>query len=69
MFSSDRINTVFLYCRLLSFLETIGLVKNTIIVFAGDNGLALGQHGLAGKQNVYDHSVRVPLIMTGPNTT
>jgi len=52
--------------RLLSFLETNGLDKNTIIVLAGDNGLALGQHGLVGKQNVYDHSVRVPLIMNGP---
>lgn len=52
--------------RLLSFLETNSLDKNTIIVFAGDNGLALGQHGLMGKQNIYDHSVRVPLIMIGP---
>jgi arylsulfatase A-like enzyme len=39
---------------------------NTIIVFAGDNGLAVGQHGLMGKQNMYDHSIRVPLIMAGP---
>ncbi|MFC2115410.1 sulfatase-like hydrolase/transferase [Bacteroidota bacterium] len=52
--------------RLLSFLEANGLDKNTIIVLAGDNGLALGQHGLVGKQNVYEHSVRVPLIMNGP---
>lgn len=52
--------------RLLSFLESNGLDKNTIIVFTGDNGLALGQHGLVGKQNVYDHSLRVPLIFTGP---
>ena len=35
-------------------------------MFAGDNGLAVGQHGLMGKQSVYDHSVRVPLIMSGP---
>ena len=52
--------------RLLSFMETSGLDKNTIVVIAGDNGLALGQHGLMGKQNVYEHSVRVPLIMAGP---
>ena len=52
--------------RLFSFLETSGLEKNTIIILAGDNGLALGQHGLMGKQNIYDHSVRIPLIMTGP---
>ena len=52
--------------RILDVLEETGLAQNTIIVFAGDNGLALGQHGLMGKQNIYDHSVRVPLIFTGP---
>jgi arylsulfatase A-like enzyme len=40
--------------------------ENTIFVFAGDNGLAVGQHGLMGKQSLYDHSVRVPLIFAGP---
>lgn len=52
--------------RILGTLESEGLTKNTIIVFAGDNGLAVGQHGLLGKQNLYDHSIRVPLIMAGP---
>jgi len=53
--------------RLISALKEAGEFENTIIVFAGDNGLALGQHGLMGKQSLYDHSVRVPLIMAGPN--
>jgi arylsulfatase A-like enzyme len=52
--------------RVLTTLEQQGLLDDTIIVFAGDNGLALGQHGLFGKQNCYDHSVRVPLIFAGP---
>ena len=52
--------------RVLEELERQGLSKETIVVFAGDNGLALGQHGLMGKQNLYDHSVRVPLIFAGP---
>lgn len=52
--------------RVMEALEEIGQADNTIIVFAGDNGLALGQHGLMGKQNLYDHSLRVPLIMCGP---
>lgn len=53
--------------RVLKALEASGKAENTIIVFAGDNGLALGQHGLLGKQNVYEHSVSVPLIFCGPN--
>ena len=52
--------------QLLQKLEQRGDLANTIIVVAGDNGLALGQHGLMGKQNLYDHSVRVPLIFAGP---
>jgi arylsulfatase A-like enzyme len=52
--------------RVLDALDKAGETENTIIVFAGDNGLAVGQHGLMGKQNLYDHSVRVPLIMAGP---
>ncbi len=51
--------------RILSALKKTGRAKNTIIVFAGDNGLALGQHGLMGKQNIYEHSIRVPLIFSG----
>lgn len=50
----------------LETLEESGQADNTIIVFAGDNGLAVGQHGLMGKQNLYDHSIRVPLMMAGP---
>ncbi len=52
--------------RVLTCLEEQGKLENTLVVFAGDNGLALGQHGLFGKQNCYDHSVRVPLIFAGP---
>ncbi len=52
--------------RVMDALEATGQLDNTIIVFAGDNGLALGQHGLMGKQNLYDHSLRVPLIFVGP---
>lgn len=52
--------------RILDALERSGKAENTVIVFAGDNGLALGNHGLMGKQNLYDHSVRVPLVISGP---
>ncbi|MCL4834440.1 MAG: sulfatase-like hydrolase/transferase [Caldilineaceae bacterium] len=52
--------------RVLDALEESGHGEDTLIVFAGDNGLALGRHGLMGKQNLYDHSVHVPLIFAGP---
>ena len=52
--------------RILAALEKAGLRQNTLIVFAGDNGLAVGQHGLLGKQNLYEHSIRVPMIFSGP---
>ncbi len=52
--------------RIIKALKESGQYDNTIIVFAGDNGLALGQHGLMGKQNVYEHSVNIPLIISGP---
>ncbi len=50
----------------LDVLDKTGLRQNTLIVFAGDNGLAVGQHGLLGKQNLYEHSMRVPMIFSGP---
>ena len=52
--------------RVIAKLAEKGVLEDTIIVFAGDNGLAVGQHGLMGKQSVYDHSVHVPLIFAGP---
>lgn len=48
--------------RIIKSLQENGQFENTLIVFAGDNGLAVGSHGLLGKQNLYDHSMRVPLI-------
>ena len=53
--------------RLLDALDTTGFRDNTYIIFTSDNGIANGQHGLLGKQNQYDHSVRVPFIITGPD--
>lgn len=52
--------------RILDALEKTGKADNTIIIFSADHGLAVGQHGLMGKQNQYDHSVRMPLIYSGP---
>jgi arylsulfatase A-like enzyme len=52
--------------RILAALEASGQAENTIVIYTADHGLAVGQHGLLGKQNLYDHSARVPLIMRGP---
>jgi arylsulfatase A-like enzyme len=52
--------------RILATLKTRGFAENTIIVYAADNGLALGSHGLLGKQNVFEPSMRVPFIIGGP---
>lgn len=52
--------------RILATLKQSGQAENTIIIFAADNGLALGSHGLLGKQNVYEHSMRTPMIIAGP---
>ncbi|WP_372774714.1 sulfatase-like hydrolase/transferase [Mangrovibacterium sp.] len=52
---------------IIETLKTKGLFENTIIVYAADNGLAIGSHGLVGKQDLYEHSMKVPLIITGPN--
>jgi arylsulfatase A-like enzyme len=52
--------------RILTTLEISGRLEDTIIVYTADHGIALGQHGLMGKQNLYDHSVRVPMILSGP---
>lgn len=52
--------------RVIQALKESGKYDNTIIVFAADNGLAVGSHGLLGKQNLYEESVKVPLVICGP---
>jgi arylsulfatase A-like enzyme len=52
--------------RIVAALEKAGLLERTLIVFSSDHGLALGSHGLMGKQNQYEHSINVPFIMAGP---
>ena len=51
---------------MLDALEASPYARNTLVVFAADSGVARGSHGLIGKQNLYEHSVRVPLIISGP---
>jgi len=52
--------------RILDAVDASPFAANTIIVYAADSGVARGSHGLIGKQNLYEHSMRVPLIVAGP---
>ncbi len=52
--------------KVLKRLKEIGELENTIIFYTSDHGIAVGRHGLMGKQNLYEHSWRVPFIVKGP---
>jgi arylsulfatase A-like enzyme len=52
--------------KILDALEATGKTDNTYIFFTADHGLAVGHHGLLGKQNMYEHSLRPPMIVVGP---
>ena len=52
--------------RVLERLSASGELENTWIFYTSDHGIAVGRHGLQGKQNLYEHSWRVPLIVAGP---
>jgi arylsulfatase A-like enzyme len=52
--------------RVLAKLEAMGELENTIIFYTADHGMAIGRHGLQGKQNLYQHTWRVPFIVKGP---
>src|SRR5262249_52550697 len=52
--------------RLLQRLKELGQLDNTLIVFSADQGIAIGSHGLLGKQSLYDAAMKSPLLFAGP---
>jgi len=52
--------------RLIDYLDSSGLRKNTLVIFTSDHGLQLFDHGFNDKHNYYDQSLRVPFIMSLP---
>ncbi len=71
--SEDRLN--FFRClqgvddnvgRLLDVLDRTGLAQDTMVVFVGDNGYYLGEHGLGDKRSLYEESIRIPLLVKYP---
>ncbi len=55
--------------RILDRLKAMGELDNTYIFYTADHGIAIGRHGLQGKQNLYEHTWRVPFIVKGPGIT
>ncbi len=54
--------------RVVKQLEAMGELDNTYVIYTSDHGMAIGRHGLQGKQNLYEHTWRVPFIVKGPGT-
>ena len=52
--------------KVLDKLTEMGELDNTYIVYTADHGMAIGRHGLQGKQNLYEHTWRVPYVVKGP---
>jgi len=52
--------------RVLDVLEASGLAENTLVIYMGDNGFLLGEHGLIDKRNAYEASIRVPMVAWAP---
>ncbi|MES2696778.1 MAG: sulfatase-like hydrolase/transferase [Verrucomicrobiota bacterium] len=61
---SENIDTQI--ARVLEKLQAIGELENTYVFYTSDHGIAIGRHGLQGKQSLYEHSWRVPFIVQGP---
>jgi len=52
--------------RVLQRLDSLGEADRTYIIYTSDHGIAIGRHGLQGKQNLYEHTWRVPMLAKGP---
>lgn len=52
--------------RVLDYLEASGLSRSTLVIYMGDNGFLLGEHGLIDKRNAYEESIRVPMLAYAP---
>lgn len=55
--------------RVLEYLDTTKLAENTLVIYMGDNGFSFGEHGLIDKRQMYEESVRVPLLVRLPGIT
>ena len=52
--------------RLLKYVDESGLARSTLVIYMGDNGFELGEHGFYDKRDAYEHSIRVPMLAYAP---
>jgi N-acetylglucosamine-6-sulfatase len=52
--------------RVLNYLDESGLSKSTLVIYMGDNGFALGEHGFYDKRDAFEESIRVPMLACAP---
>ncbi|MHC4556040.1 MAG: sulfatase family protein [Planctomycetota bacterium] len=52
--------------RILDYLDKSGLADNTIIIYTGDQGFFLGEHGLYDKRLMYEEALRMPFLVRWP---
>ncbi len=52
--------------KLLNYLETSGLDKNTVIIYTADQGYFLGEHDFMDKRMMYEESLRMPFVVAYP---
>ncbi|QWX84987.1 sulfatase-like hydrolase/transferase [Cellulophaga sp. HaHaR_3_176] len=55
--------------KVLARLKKTGELENTYVIYTSDHGMSIGRHGLMGKQNLYEHTWRVPFMIKGPGIT
>lgn len=52
--------------RVLDYLDETGLAEDTLVLYMGDNGFHLGEHGFYDKRDAYETSIRVPMLARAP---
>ncbi len=52
--------------RILDYLDESGLAENTIVMYTGDQGFFLGEHGLYDKRFMYEEALRMPFLVRWP---
>ena len=52
--------------RLMEYLDKEGIAKDTLVIYCGDQGFYMGEHGMYDKRWIFEESLRMPLIMRWP---